>query len=152
MAIPVLRKVLEKGPSPDTEVRTSYSAYPSDAAVVALFHLDPGGKELAEAWVERSRSPERKAIVLGAMGCTSLEGELLARIWLADLNRAMAGAASEGEEARFVQEWFERLGTLGVGYRGIPRLRELLEHRNPFIRQWARETIERINRPDAHGG
>jgi hypothetical protein len=141
-AVPVLRKLLEES---SHEASAGLPAQASDAAVVALFHLAPDGKRLADEWVGKSVSPVRRAFVLGAMGVRSLEGELLARRRLADLEAALGQGRHEEDETLFVEGYFERLSDLGVGAElAIPRLNELSTHRNPWLRQWARESLMRI--------
>ena len=149
-AISVLRKVVDEGPPPKPGgMRPLLPMQVSDAAVIALFHLAPDGKDLAEAWAEQSASPERKAVVLGAMGRKSLEGELIGRIWLEYLNGVLSRREREGDDTLFVEEYFERLARLGVGAGvAVPRLKELLQHRNPWIRQWAGETLGKITKTD----
>jgi HEAT repeat protein len=144
-AVPVLRKVLEEGPPATSWGMDRLPAQVSDAAVIALFHLAPDGKGLAEKWVEKSVAPVRRAFVLGAMGKRSLEGELIARRWLEDLNGVLEQGERESSETLFVEGYFERLSDLGVGAEpAVPRLNELCNHRNPWIRQWAGEALRRI--------
>jgi HEAT repeat protein len=137
-------------------------------AVALLCRLDPDGKAFAEKrlekpWVahgDESPTPpftrftvylvEDRAVVLGAMGRTSVEGDCLTRHNLKRLdhifepNELMPGElpidAGLGTES-----WFEDLGRLGVGGRlAIPRLIEFRKHPNPFVRMWASEALAQI--------
>ena len=72
-------------------------------AVIALYHLAPDGKQLAERWLQKPVkswdgrvSPfelEGRAIVLGAMGRTSFECDWLARHYLEGLDWNLAHSA-----------------------------------------------------------
>ena len=149
-AVPVLRKVVDEGPPPTSGgMRGGLPPQVSDAAVVALFHLAPDGKGIAETWADRSRSPIRRAFVLGAMGRPSFEADAITGTWLEQLDRALSDAADEGNEPLFIEGYIDRLGDLGVGGRSaVPRLNELRRHRNPWVRQWAGEVLGRITRAD----
>jgi hypothetical protein len=53
-----------------------------------------------------------------------------------------------GGDTLYVEGYFEFLGQFGTAGRlAIPRLNELGKHRNPWIRQWAGETLARIRPP-----
>ncbi len=83
------------------------------------------------------------------MGRTSLEADVLTGRWLKSLNRNLAIGSGEGEEdwelPRFIEEYFEAIGRLGVGARvAIPRLEELRKHQNAWVRLWAIETLEKV--------
>ncbi len=146
-AVPVLRKLVEEGPPPRPRGMVGAVPQVSDAAVVALLHLAPDGQHLAATWAERSGAPERKAFVLGAMGQPSFEANALTRFWLEVLARAMRRAAEEGDESLYIEEYLARLGDLGIGGAlAVPRLNEFRRHRNPFIRLWAGETLDRISK------
>jgi HEAT repeat protein len=149
-AVPVLRKVVDEGPPPASQATCLQV---SDAAVVALFHLAPDGRALAENWVERSRSPQRKATVLGGIGRNSLEGELVSRRLLEGVDKNLKIAEDESDSLdsttveTYFEDWFASLGRLGVGGgAAVPRLRELLRHPSPWIRQLAGETLGRITK------
>lgn len=146
VAIPVLRRILDEHP-PRRSPGLGVDMFPQveDGAAVALALLAPEGRAIAERWAARLYSPERRAIVFGAIGESSLEGELVSRKWLEDLNGVLAQGEREGNELRFVEDYFERLGSLGIGAESaIPRLKELGRHPNPWIRLWAGETLARI--------
>lgn len=144
-AIPVLREVFQEKPC---------SIW--DGVLVALYQLDPDGKNLARKWVDRP--PERselvpgtyprRAIVIGAMGRASLEADMLMRRYLADLDHNLTVAAEgyeDWESPIHVEEYFEVIGQLGVGARlAVPRLEELSKHRNAWVRLWAAETLKRV--------
>jgi HEAT repeat protein len=153
-AIPALRGVMAElpphigGAQIPPEVGVQIPPQVSDAAVIALFHLAPDGKKLAEKWVETPDISQRQAYVLGAMGRTSVEADALTRIWLERLDRALAGVESEADDTLYVEGYFEILGQFGTAGRlAIPRLNELGKHRNSWIRQWAEETLARIRPP-----
>lgn len=135
-AVPFLRKVMGEG-DPELEA----------AAAVALSQLAPDGKPLAEAWAAASNDPEGRAIVLGALGKASIEGDVRTRYWLDSLEDTLESAEDEQvyDVFVFVEASFAHLEQLGVGARlAIPRLTELQSHPNPWIRQSARETLAKI--------
>jgi HEAT repeat protein len=147
-AVTVLREMMREFPAEEGTVPADLP-YPqtSDAAVVALSRLDPEGEALAEAWAERSGNPFRRAFVLGGMGRRSLEGELIGRRWLEELDGVLEQSRRLGDDLIFVEGYFERLGSLGAGAApAVPRLEGLLRDENPWIRQWAGEALERITR------
>ena len=137
----------------------------SPEVVIALDQLDPGGKAIADAWLKRpmknfrrgselAREVEARALVLGAMGRTSLEADWVTRSHLADIEMKIprdSDSRSPGMETQ--GPFFESVGRLGVGARlAIPRLKELRTHLNPWVRMWAAEAlaqIERVHQPAA---
>lgn len=116
------------------------------AAMIALAQLAPDGKNLAETWTASTTDPDGRAQVLGALGKTSFEADVLTRDSMEVLNGNIAAAeADAGDESRFAYGFLQRIGRLGVGARlAIPRLSELQSHRNPWLRQQARETLAKI--------
>jgi hypothetical protein len=89
-----------------------------------------------------------RALVLGVMGRTSVEGDWLTWRVLESLDRMFARAdPGAGEPPMHVGEWFELLGRFGVGGRwAIPRLNEFRKHPNAWARMWATEALSRIFR------
>jgi HEAT repeat protein len=144
--IPVLHDILKEKPCPIW-----------DGVVIALHHLDPEVKLVAQRWVETPRQtselyplhghPGRRENVLGAMGRTSLDADVLTGRSLVTLNRNLA-IASEEDELGFpycAEEYFEAIGRLGIGARlAIPRLEELRKHHNAWVRLWATETLAKV--------
>jgi HEAT repeat protein len=128
--------------------------------LAALYQLTPDGKALAERWLERSRSDwlggeadvpnrhalEGRALVLGIMGRTSVEGDWLTRRDLERLDLMFAHPdPRRGDMPMPVGDWFEHLSRFGVGGRlAIPRLNEFRKHPNPWVRMWASEALTRI--------
>jgi HEAT repeat protein len=153
-AIPVLRNLIE-------DDRTPADYLPE--AMAALYQLAPDGKELAEKWLEnppgdwvgrQGRLSARhmpdvvggRALVLGVMGRTSVEGDCLTRSDLERLDWMIAQADPRDlDPPMLVGGWFENLGRFGVGGRlAIPRLNEFRKHSNPWVRMWAAEALRRI--------
>jgi HEAT repeat protein len=147
-AIPVLRNLIK-------EDRTPSDYLPE--ALAALYQLAPDGKELAEKWLEKPPGDwfgpdevEGRALVLGVMGRTSVEGDCLTRSDLKRLDWMFAEAdPRDWDPPMHVGEWFEDLGRFGVGGRlAIPRLNDFRKHSNPWVRMWATEALRRIVRED----
>ncbi len=155
-AIPVLRNLIK-------DDRTPSDYLPE--ATAALYQLAPDGKELAEKWLEKlpgywvvgqGRLSARhmpdvvggRALVLGVMGRTSVEGDCVTRSDLERLDRIVAEAdRRDWDPPMHVAEWFENLGRFGVGGRlAIPRLNEFRRHPNPWVRMWATEALRRTRR------
>ncbi len=150
-AFPVLRDTLK-------ELREKSRDYPE--VVIALYQLAPDGREIAERWLDQtmnepqldthSQALKNRALVLAAMGRSSVEGDCLTRRYLERIDR-MAAAFAEDDyfSFDFLEEWFDFLGRLGVGARlAIPRLNELRNHANPWVRMWATEALRRIRPED----
>jgi HEAT repeat protein len=147
-AIPVLRDVLAK------DVRVSRC---QAEIVVALDGLAPDGKELAERWLATPRVARRdrrmqfgledRVMVLGSMGRTSFEGDWLTRRYLERLDDRLAHGHPNDRDPFEHGEWLlESFGRLGAAGRlAIPRLKELREHHDPFVRMWASEALKRIS-------
>jgi HEAT repeat protein len=148
VAVPILREAMNEFPA---RLRVPMIQV-SDAAVIALLSLAPDGKEVAEKWVQSSRSPERRACVVAALGRTSLEGDAVTRMWLESVDDLVDGLDDRSEfHIRSMELYFERLGLLGVGGRvAAPRLNGLKRHANPWVRQWAGEALARIMRSDSN--
>ena len=148
VAIPILREAMNEFPA---RLRVPMIQV-SDGAVIALLSLAPDGKAVAEKWVQASRSPERQAAVVAALGRTSLEGDAVTRMWLESVDDLIDGLDDRSEfHIRFAELYFERLGRLGVGARlAAPRLNRLSRHRNPWVRQWAGEALAKITKADSH--
>ena len=96
-AIPALRQIIEKKP-PE----------PLDAAVIALISLAPDGKAVAEVWVKAIERPRQRAVVLGALGKTSLEGDSECRGLLGGLDMNLAICEREGDDPELVEGWLAR--------------------------------------------
>ncbi len=147
-AVPVLRDLLENAAGPsDSEVE----------AVIALYQLAPDGKDIAERWLENHPADDRawrgihlgmegRAMILGAMGRTSFETDWMTRRYLERINRLLAVFdPRDDDDHAVIEEWFETIGTFGTAARlAIPRLNEFRKHRNPWVRLWAAEALERI--------
>jgi HEAT repeat protein len=145
VATPVLREALKEKPC---------SIW--DGVVIALYQLDPAGRALAEKWVQSPRDPSeldslsylgRREIVLGAMGRTSLEADILTKRRLKWLQYNLAADSEEGdwEPPTYIEQNLEAIGRLGAGARlAIPRLEDLSRHRNAWVRLWASETLEKV--------
>jgi len=143
-AIPVLRNLIK-------DERKDFQLLPE--TLDALYQLAPDGKELAEKWLERSPGdwfgPDEvvgRALVLGVMGRTSIEGDWLTRRDLERLDLLFAHRdPRSGDPGMPFGEWFEHLTRFGVGSRlAIPRLNEFRKHPNPWVRMWASEALKRI--------
>jgi hypothetical protein len=154
MAIPVLRNLINRN-------QNTLKYVPETMA--ALCQLAPDGKDIAVKWLNASsgnrfgwprylsfqQTPnglEGPALILGAMGRTSVEGDCLTRRTLERLDRIFAQTdLRNGELPMFVGEWFEYLGRFGAGGRlAIPRLDEYRKHPNPWVRMWAGEALTQI--------
>ncbi len=147
VAIPVLREYLEENED---------HPWSQAGAVVALYHLAPDGKEIAERWLARMPTSGRggapdpessiRAMVLGAMGRTSFGCDWLTRKELESLEYALIhGHPADGDPLDHGEWRFERIGRLGTSARlAIPLLKELCSYPNPFVRMWAAEALERI--------
>ena len=88
----------------------------------------------------------QRAVVFGAMGRMSLEADLRTRYLIEAVDEIIAKNVDRGDDDTiFLEDWFEELEQLGVGARlAIPRLIELGNHRNPWVRLWATQTLEKI--------
>jgi HEAT repeat protein len=158
-AIAVLRNLIR-----DDDEPSEYLA----EAIAAISQVAPDGKQLAAKWLAKppsgrvgwQKSPfshppplhevEGRALVLGVMGRTSVEGDGLTRSVLERLDWLFAQADPRaGEPPMQLEEWFELLGRLGVGGRlAIPRLNEFRAHPNPWVRMWATDALSRISLED----
>ena len=146
-AIPVLRDLMK-------EYGEKSRHHPE--VVIALYQLAPDGKDIAERWLEEPmrnsmyaglfRELEDRAMVLGAMGRSSVEGDCLTRHYLERIDGMIANADPRDENGiEYLEGWLERLGDFGTAARlAIPRLNEFREHLNPWVRMWAAEALERI--------
>ena len=144
-AIPVLHEILKEKPC---------SIW--DGVVIALYHLDPAGRALAEKWVQSSRDSSkpnslhdylgRRENVLGAMGRTSLEADILTKRRLKWLQYNLAiDPGEDWEPPTYIEEYLESIGRLGAGARlAIPQLEDLCRHRNSWVRLWASEALEKL--------
>ena len=119
-AVTVLRKVVEEE-TPSTAISMgSLWRHPGlgNAAVVALFHLAPDGKELAETWAGRLRSLTRRAYMLGAMGKPSFEADAITRIRLEASEQAMSASQHVADDdTLYLEGYIESLARYGVGGR-----------------------------------
>jgi HEAT repeat protein len=154
VAIPVLRNAMKdfgKRLQASTEV------------LIALYQLEPDGKTLAEGWLGNFGAPAyqvldfrliARAMLLGAMGRTSLESDWLTSRVLERMD-SMAGSIDPREEESIeqIEHWLETLGSFGsAGRRAIPHLNELCKHPNPWVRMWAAETLEKLTAPARPAG
>jgi hypothetical protein len=90
---------------------------------------------------------ERRAIVLGAMGRTSVEGDVATRVLLAQSEPLRATVGPRDEETDHLERWFEAIARLGFGARlAIPRLEVYRRHTNPWVRMWAGDALAKIDR------
>jgi HEAT repeat protein len=148
-AVPVLRKLMEEQPN---------GAEGMPEVVIALYKLAPDGLQIAEKWLDRpfrARTGERiyrrledRALVLAAMGRTGLEGDIVTRHRLEVFNSMLAFSDPRDEQVDSLEEWFETFARLGVGARlAVPRLNEFRKHPDPWVRMWAAEALEKIERP-----
>jgi HEAT repeat protein len=125
--------------------------------VIALHRLAPDGPQIAQAWLNKRfrsgpgvsihRQLERRALVLAAMGRSSLEGDVITRFRLNGMNSILAypDPREAQVDIKYLESWMETFGALGVAARlAIPRLQELRKHANPWVRMWAKEALERI--------
>jgi HEAT repeat protein len=147
VAIPVLRDLMRES------VEESLY-YPE--LVVALYQLAPDGKDIAERWLEKPMSDrigprmrrelECRALVLGAMGRTSIEGDGLIRHDLEWIDWLIANLDPRNrDQIEYLETWIEHLGCFGKGARlAIPRLNEFRKHPDPWVQMWAEEALERI--------
>ncbi len=147
-AIPVLRDLLR-------EFGEKSRHHPE--VVIALYQLAPDGKEIAERWIEQTmmdpilaRDPQalkERALVLGAMSRSSVEGDCLTRRYLQRIDRMVVHFPPDNYSSfDFLEEWFEVLGRLGIGARlAVPRLNEFRNHANPWVRMWAAEALRQIS-------
>jgi HEAT repeat protein len=120
--------------------------------VIALLQVAPDGMEIAERWVRESDgvgAEESPAMVLRAMGRPSFEADCWTRHALQWIDW-MPGCDDPRDENWIgsLEGWFERIGDLGpAGRLAIPRLNEIRNHhRNPWVRMWAAEALERIEK------
>jgi HEAT repeat protein len=150
-AIPILRKMIED----DRE----YSVCVAEA-IAALYQLAPDGRQVAEKWLERSAEHQvnrriqtigllrfgevrGRALVMGVMGRTSVEGDCLTRWALEWLHRILDVTDQRQEE--LMMDFGDLFEDLGVGGRlAIPDLNELRKHANPWVRMWATQALDRI--------
>jgi HEAT repeat protein len=149
VAVPVLRQVLE-------EFGEKSRYYPD--VVIALYRLAPDGKDIAERWLAKPMTLEwfywrprgelyARAMVLGAMGRSSIEGDCLTRRFLEQFDEGMANNYQEEDYAiGFPENEIEHLGRLGASARlAFPRLNEIhRSHPNPWVRMYAAEALGRI--------
>ena len=131
--------------------------------IAALYQLAPDGKEVAEKWLGKPLGrPERgdwhlfgqhtldevegRALVLGVMGRTSVEADCVIRHELEWLDWVFSHDDPRRREPdMYLGERLESLGRFGVGGRlAIPRLKELCQHPNPWVRVHADEALTRI--------
>ena len=123
--------------------------------VIALYQLAPDGSQVAESWLNKPFSARpgewiyrrlaNRAMVLAAMGRTSLEGDIATRFYLESLESMELSGTPLDDDVDYLEEWIERFGRLGVGARlAVPRLKELGQRANPWVRMWAREALEKI--------
>ncbi len=146
-AVPILRDLMQEDEKKD---RCQLEA------VIALYQLAPDGKDIAEKWLEKpviyeaqrgiGLGTEGRAMVLGAMGRTSLETDWMTRRYLKRIDWMIALFDPRDEfDDEVTEEWFETIGSFGTAARlAIPRLNAFREHPNPWIRLWAKEALERI--------
>jgi HEAT repeat protein len=155
-AIPVLQNLI-KDEQKDLKLRPEMLA--------ALYQLAPDGRALAEKWLDKPPSErlggqpdwanrqalEGRAMLLGVMGRTSIEGDSLIRRSLERLDLIYGHRDPRlGDPGLYLGNWFERLARFGVGGRlAIPRLNEFREHPSPWVRMWASEALTRIT-PNDH--
>lgn len=144
-AIPILERI----------IADDRKASPRAEAITALYQLAPDGKQIAEKWLEQSTGlrgnwhvrpflqvkageVRDRALVIGAMGRASVEGDCLTRQGLERLHWIFDLAGSRRPDSREdFGEWFEDLG-LG-GRLAVPALTELCKHGDPWVRMWATE-------------
>jgi HEAT repeat protein len=149
-AIPVLRSFMQ-----DEKQHPRYQA----EAVIGLYWLAADGKDITEQWLSRPAlswprrgwddEAQARAMVLGAMGRTNFESDRLTRMYLKMLDEQLShDQLAEGCQLDQSDELFETIGRLGVaGHLAIPRLNELRNDRDPFVRMWAAEALKRITPP-----
>jgi len=145
-AVPVLRRSMEALPNGGEGM---------PEVVIALYKLAPDGVQIAEKWLARPFNVrpgtstlwklENRALVLAAMGPTSVEGDVVTRYRLAGMNAVLAFPDPRDADVDHLEDWFKSLSRLGVGARlAIPRLQDFRKHANPWVRMWAREALEKI--------
>jgi hypothetical protein len=153
-AVPVLQRLMGGVPGGEDGM---------PEVVIALYKLAPRGAHFAETWLKKpfstdpgwriDRRLEHRALVLAAMGRTSVEGDAVTRYLLGRLHSMLAFSDPRDSEFDHLEGWFETIARLGVGARlAIPRLKELRTHLNPWVRMWAGEAlaqIERVHQPAA---
>jgi HEAT repeat protein len=128
--------------------------------VIALYQLAPDGKAIAQQGLEKmminhvdlamSRAVMDRAVVFGAMGQSSVEGDYLTRLFLEQIDTIIANTYPIGDYGiADLERWFETIGHLGASGRlAVPRLNDFRKnHRNPWVRLWAAEALERIVKP-----
>jgi HEAT repeat protein len=128
----------------------------SAEVVIALYQLDPGGEAIAEKWLDRPLigseqgsvliEIEPRAQVLGALGRSSIEADVVTRRCLDHIAMVLFETSDPRTSAVDRLEWiFDRMARLGVGARlAIPRLNELRNYPNPWVRMWANEALAKI--------
>jgi len=143
-AVPVLRNLMK-----DDDVISQ--CWPE--TLIALYQLDPNGKELAEKWLANPTgdnlrpgwvwSFQTQAMVLGAMGRTSFETDWLTSRYLERLDLILSDSnLINGDRPMYLEEWFELISRFGTAARlAVPRLIELRNHSDPWVRMWADEAV-----------
>lgn len=146
-AVPILQRLLT---DPNDEFQNSADV------VVALLRLDPEDQELADRWLANFRVVDQgpadtfrlqlRGLVIGALGRTSRETDWLTLDYLRQVDSAFTEADVLDLPPAFTPEyWFEALGRLGPAARlALPRLAELRQHENAWVRLWATEAEQRI--------
>lgn len=150
-ATPALRSLLE-----DNATNSFYQP----EAVIALLRLAPDGRDVAEKWLTKPSNPSRRdmpfsrgevadrAMVLGALGRASFETDWVTRGALERLDLMIGFPDPRENPITSLEWWFVHLSRFGAAARAaIPRLREYSEHRDPWVRMWAREALTRITPP-----
>ncbi len=132
------------------------SSWDQAEAIIALYQLAPGGRQIAERWLQKPiewsntrrlfADLRARAMVLGAMGRTSFESDWVTRLYLDRLDfRLSHSLPFETAPLEQYESWFEEIGRLGTAARlAIPRLKGLGNDPSPFVRLWASEVLERI--------
>ena len=149
IAIPVLHNVMK-------ELGNRLQSSPE--VLIALYQLDPAGKELAEAWLQNQGVPphqlmelrlKSRTILLGAIGRTSFETDWVTRRFVERIDSILESVdPRDGNSIEYLEEWLETLGSFGAAGRlSMSRLNELCKHTNPWVRMWAAEALERITAP-----
>jgi HEAT repeat protein len=128
--------------------------------VATLVRLAPDGRKIGEEWLAKSipgvRNPQSvrvsadgRALILGALGRSSLEADWVARRWVDGLHSMLASLGPlDGDASTVLEGWLQPIARLGpAGRVAIPLLNELRENANPLIRLWADETLREIEPP-----
>jgi len=141
-AIPVLRNMIR-------DAGASHQYMPE--LLIAIYQLDPDGKELAERWLAKPvvgpgwAWDRRRVNVLGAMGRSSFEADWVTRRYLELLDSLIAEIDPRDRRLERLEGWFEMLGRFGTAGRlAIPRLNEFRKHPDPWVRMWASEALAQI--------